>query len=149
MVKEHVAGRATVFDKVEVLEEHFHSPSEVYPRLANPVTLTKAAGAWAAFPVPTEIVPANIITEDFDVHFISVSGISANGDYLLCLYEGSSGVETSLAEFDFSRTAVQSQEGSQPVTTRVMEKNSRVSAALSSGNAAQDTANIKVRYHTY
>ena len=44
-MSEHVAGRATTFDKVEVLEEHFHSTSKVYPTLAAGVSVS-SGGVW-------------------------------------------------------------------------------------------------------
>lgn len=149
MAVEHIAGRARNADKLDVMEEHFHGQALVYPVLANPVTLTKAAGAWAAYPTPTEVIPANTVTEDFDIHFVTVSAISANGAYMLAIYEGAGGSETLIAEMDFYRNAVQSQEGASPVITRILAKNTRISMAISSGNAAQDTAQVKARYHVY
>jgi len=146
---EHIAGRANSWDKLDVLDEHFHSLSQVYPHLANPVQLQKAAGAWAAFPAPTEIIPVNTVAADFDIHFISVSTISANGSYLLALYMGAALSEVLIGEFDFYRNAVQSQEGSQPFQTIIIPANTRISASISSSNAAQDTCFIKLRFHVY
>lgn len=149
IMAEHISGRANTFDKVEIIEEHLHSKGFVYPELANTVQLTAGAGVWAAYPTPTEIIPANTIVTDFDIHFVSVSGISANGSYMLELYQGAALSETGIGEIDFYRNAVQSQEGSQPFLSFIVKANSRISAAISSGNAAADTCNIKLRYHVY
>jgi len=146
---EHIASRARNYDKLDAIEEHLHGQSLVYPQLASPITLTSAAGIWAAYPAPTEIVPVNTVVTDFDIHWVSISAISANGDYMLRLYTGAALSEVFLSEFDFYRTAVQSQEGSAPIITVIVRKNTRISAAISSGNAGANTVNVKVRYHVY
>lgn len=135
---------------VHTLEEHIHSSGRVYPKLANPVQLQKDAGVWAAIPATkTEIVPAGTITEDFDIHWVKVSTISANGDYIICLYKGGIGVEEFIGDVPASRSAVQSQEGSIPAMTSIVPANARISAGLSSSNNAQDTLLVKVMYHEY
>ena len=139
----------SIYGKATKLDEHFHNEVFLYPSLAGSVTLTKAAGAWAACPTPTEIIPVNTITEDFDLHFMNVSGISANGEYSICLYQGLAGAETLLGVYGAVRNAVQSQEGTRPIITPFIPANSRISAAISSENAAADTLNIKVEGHTY
>lgn len=133
-----------------ILNEHAHSVTKVYPRLANPIQLQKDAGVWAAIPTTkTEIVPAGIIGEDFDIHWIQVSTISANGNYVICLYSGGAGVEVLMGEMVVSRNAVQSQEGSALILTPIVPANTRISAGVSSSNNAQDTLDIKIMYHEY
>ena len=139
----------TISGKVKQLLEHTHAVGEVTPELANPILLTKAAGAWAAYPTPTEIIAAGAITDDFDLHWAVISALSANGDYTLQLYQGAALSETVIATIAVTRNAVQSQEGAIPVITPLIAGSTRISAALSSGNAAQDTAEIKVMYHRY
>lgn len=147
MTDEH--GSNTLFGNMDRLNEHIHSAMRTYPELADHVLLTKAAGAWAAYPTPTEIIPANGIAEDFDIHWISVSTISANGSYMLRLYKGAVEAEVLIASIPLVRTAVTSQEGSALCTTPIIPANTRISAAISSGNAAQNTLSIKLGYHTY
>ena len=142
-------GQVSVAGNLHTLHEHFHSTSNVYPRLANPVLLTKASGAWAALPTPKEIIPANTVVLTFDLHFALVDTISANGNYTIALYTGAAGAETLITTFAVSRSAVMSQEGSIPIITSLIPANTRISASLSSGNAAQDTLKIKLLYHTY
>lgn len=43
---DHIAGRATIYDKAEVMEEHLHSEACTYPPNADPVTLTASGTAW-------------------------------------------------------------------------------------------------------
>lgn len=140
----------TLFGDVHVLEEHFHSKGDVYPKLVNPVQLQKDAGIWAAIPsTKTEIIPVDTIGDAFDIHFVSASNISANGDYIICLYSGLAGFEVEIGSVDVVRNAVQSQEGAQPNQTIVVPAGTRISAGMSSGNNAQDTLSVKVRYHPY
>lgn len=139
---------ATIYGYSKQNTEHNHGETFTYPALANPVTLTAGGTAWAAHPSPTEVIPATTIGSDFDIHWITISGISANGDYELCLYTGSA--NTKAATVPFTRNAVQSQEGSLTlITPLILSANDKVSASISSGNAAADTAKVKVSYHTY
>ena len=73
---------------VHIIEEHIHAITELWPLLAIPVELEKAAGIYAAFPAPTEIIPAGSIGLIFDIHWAVVSAISANGDFILRLLAG-------------------------------------------------------------
>lgn len=139
----------SVVGRSKLVEEHLHNKVFLYPDLASSITLTKAAGAWAAHPTPTEIIPVNTITEDFDLHFLNVNAISANGEYSIKLYTGAGGAEVLLGTYGAARNAVQSQEGSRNILTDVILANTRISAAITSENAAADTLNIKVEGHTY
>ena len=139
----------TISGKLDQLTDHIHSIGNVHPELADPIELTKASGVWEAYPTPTEIIPAGTITDDFDLHFAIISAISANGDYTVEIYQGAALSETPIAHIAVTRNAVQSQEGSIPIITPLLSANTRISAALSSGNAAQDTLEIKLMYHTY
>ena len=121
----------------------------VYPELGNPVTLTKASGAWAAYPTPTEIIPVNTITSDFDICSVSVNTISDAGDYTLALYKGLVGSEVKLCSIPISRTATASQEGSLLTGIIKLPMNTRISAAISGSNAAQNTLTTKIQYHRY
>ena len=138
-----LAGRAHRTD------DHLHNITKLYPELAIPVVLTKAGGAYAAFGTPTEIIPAGTIGLDFDIHWAVVSAISANGDYILQLYQGAALSETVIATISVVRNAVQSQEGSMSMITPLLLANARISAAISSGNAAADTLATKLQFHTY
>jgi len=140
----------SIYSKTYILNRHVHSGIFTRPNLANGITLTKAAGAWAAYPTPTQIIAASDIADDFDFHWMSISGISANGEYQIQLYTGAPGAEVALGEgFTASRSAVQSQEGTRPIQSIIIPAGTRISAALSSSNVAADTITIKLEGHTY
>jgi hypothetical protein len=148
---EHISGRANNYDKLDVIEEHLHGTGRVYPNLAGTVTLT--CGTAAAWDLGTivEIIPTGTIGSDFDIHWVSITGISANDEYQLCLYVGAAASEVLISEVDFVRNSVQSQEGSHPIITPVISvrSNNRISAAIACAGGTAKTANVKVRYHIY
>jgi len=145
----------SVYSYLYIINKHFHSIGMVYPLLADPVTLQKQSGIWAAFnTTTTEIIPANTVTVPFDLHFANVTNLSATGNYLIAFYYGAIGAEVLCGYSVATRTAVGGTEGSCPIisglaTGKPIPANSRISAALSSGNNAQDTLQIKVQYHGY
>lgn len=140
---------ASLMGLQRLAEEHMHHIPLVYPLLANPITLTKAAGAWAALPTPTEIIPASTITNDFDIHAMNVSSISAAGEYIIALYKGAALSEELIGYKPVSRSAVNAQEGQVRMATPLISANERISAAISSSNAGADTLDVKIEYHTY
>lgn len=145
----HIASRPNVFAKVKMLEEHIHGKPYVYPNLANSVQITcGTASAWDLGTI-VEIIPANTITEDFDIHWVDISAISANDEFQLDLYTGAGGAEVWAGSCPFSRNSVQSQEGSQAHMSNLILKNTRISGAIACAGGTAKTANIKLRYHVY
>lgn len=128
------------------LEEHEHAESKVYPTLANGVTVTTAAGAWALGAL-VEIVPASTITDDFDIHAVDVEGISANDVFELVLYQGAG--DTEIGRIRFVRSAVQSATLNTAIQTPIVPANARIRAAVACAAGGAKTVDISVRYHTY
>lgn len=140
---EHIAGRATSFDKVEVMEEHMHKESKVYPTLAAAVTATTAAGAWTLGNF-VEVVPANTIDEDFDVHWVNVEAVSADDTYELVLYAATT-------EIGRARGYVKNQQ-SMPewmFTCPIIRKNTQIQAKVASALGSSATLDLSVHYHVY
>ena len=142
---EHIAGRATTFDKVEVLEEHAHSEAMVYPTLANGETVT-AGAAWT-LGVFKEIIPANAISIDFDIHWINIEAASVDEIYELVLY--ASTIEIARVRFTVSLTA-----GNRTllpplrVQTPIVKKNTQIQAKVATASGG-DTCTISLQYHVY
>ena len=139
-----------VKDVLEILDDHAHEGTQLYPEISDPVTITAINTAYNALTSISEIMSAGDAPLDmFDIHWAVVSNISANGDYILRLFEGASGSEVEIATVGIVRNAVQSQEGSIPVQTKRIAAGTRISGALSSGNAAGDTIDLKLMFHKY
>ena len=145
---EHIAGRAGIWDKVEMLEEHLHGTAKVYPTLADGVTLTCTSGAttWTLGTV-VEVVAASAIGSDFDIHHISVEGISANGVFEVVLYSGAG--DTEVGRVRFTRNAIQSATQNAPMMTPIIAKDSRIRAAVASDDDNGQTVVISLFYHVY
>lgn len=134
---------------LKLINEHAHKPQKCYPVLADSVTLIASASSWVMGSW-TELIPADTITEDFDIHWVNISNISANDEYEIEFGTGGAGSEVSLDTcVSFERNAVQSQEGSTSIQTGLISANTRVAARLASKATAANTANIKVHYHEY
>jgi len=145
----HISGKETAFDKAQILDEHFHSEQQVYPTLADGITLTAVndGGTWTLGTV-TQIIPAGTITSDFDLHFISLEAISDNGVYELVLYAGDS--DTEIARARFSREG--GSDGalrSINVITPIVEAGSRIRGALATDANDGETVTLSLFYHTY
>jgi hypothetical protein len=132
----------SLYGLVKSLSEHAHSPSKVYPTLANGVTLT-AGAAWTLGAL-VEIVPINTITSDFDIHHISIEGLSAVEVYEIVLYAAT-------VEIGRVRVTKAAQlEGTQDIDfqTDLIAANTQIQASVAT-EGGSDTATISIKYHTY
>ena len=127
--------------------DHFHRPSLLWPTLAPAILITSKNIAWTLGDNFATIVAADDITEPFDIHWIHFDAISAQGAYEVHLYYGAGDIE--IARIPFVKAAQQDGLYSTQSMTPIIPANSQVRAKLASDNAAADTANIKIRYHTY
>lgn len=130
-------------ERLDILEEHVHSEQNVYPTLADPVTLTAGAGAWTLGNY-AEVVPASTITKMFDIHGLDISAPSANEDYEIYLYAGT----TFIGSVSFTRTNNFVNSIHVPMTTPKIAANSQIQAKLADGTG-ELTCKVKIYYHTY
>ena len=130
--------------KTETLLDHGHSPSLCYPTLADGVVVAGAAGVWTLGDF-VEIVPASTITEDFDIHFVSIEAISANDIYQLHLYA----VEVFIGCVRFVKNAGLAPTIHVPIQTPIVAANSQIQAKLATSGGGADTATISAFYHVY
>jgi hypothetical protein len=144
----HTAGVETMADKVHVLEEHAHGQQKLAPSDAAPAVLASAAVAWTQGTI-VQLLAAGAETEDYDVHWVTVSNITANADYEIVLYAGGIGAEVEIGRCAVTRNAVQSQEGTVAMLTRIQPGGTRLSASISSSTSGTEGASVKVAYHTY
>ena len=141
------ADIASVQSSLQVIDDHIHMSSKVYPTLADGVTVTADVTAWTlgSFAV---VVPASTITSDFDIHHISVEALSANDIYELVLYSGADLSETEIGRVRFTKNANQDGTMDVPFQTPIVSANSQIKAKLAT-KAGSSTADISIYYHTY
>lgn len=132
---------------VDLIEEHLHVVSKVYPTLAPGQRLTSGPAMWALGD-KTEIVPVNTITNDFDIHWVSIELITNIGVYELVLYKGLALAEIEIGRVRFAKTAVFESTLNIPMITPVIDANERISAALADDGGA-GAIDISLFYHEY
>lgn len=139
----------TLIANIEIVDDHLH-PTEtfVYP-LTGTKTIEKVAASWGVYGAIVELIPANAIPKPFDLHFLNISSITANGSYHIGLYTGAVGAEVLAHEFPIVRTSVQSQEGPRNIITQRFAANTRISIALRGSPANVQSVDIIVTGHTY
>ena len=128
---------------------HVHGASFIYPDKANPVTLTSNAASWNATGTIVEIIPADTITKNFDLHWCNVSDISADLYGVVDLFAGASGQEVKIGSIEVTRTSNFSQEGNKPIQIPQQAANTRISARFSDSTSSARTCKIKLYGHVY
>ncbi len=138
---------ASLFGRLRELIEHVHTAQKVYPTLADGVTLTTAAGDWALGTI-TEIIPADTITTEFDIHKVLVEDVNTQDKtYELVLYYGAGDIECVRVRF-----AATSNKGGVPAQfamTPLIPANSRIRGQLAIEDGASKTIKFSLRYHEY
>ena len=143
-------GVNTMLDHLNTNYYHVHGQPFTYPDKANSVTLTSGSGAWNTGGSITEIIPTNALsTADFDLHWIDISAISANSEFITDIYSGESGSEVLIGSVSGARNAVQSQEGSKRIQIPQQLVNTRIACKLSDSTAGTITLNVKFMGHYY
>lgn len=128
---------------------HVHGASFLRPDKAVPVVLTSAAGAWDISGAKTEIIAANNITKDFDIHWISIYDISTALYGVIDIFAGGVGSEVLIGSVDIGRSASGSRETALPIMIPQQLANTRISARLTTNNAGAQTCGIKLIGHVY
>lgn len=138
----------TLFGREHKWNDHTHSVSLYYPSLAANVTLTAGATAFSLGTITT-IIPSSAITNEFDIHFVYVTNASVAGNFMIRLYQGSSGAETQIAEMKVSLGIVLNNVAPVPTMTPLLISNTRVSAAVATSTSGAASIDIALNYHTY
>ena len=138
-------GTATIFGFLHDMWEEQHACQLVYPSLAIGALITSHLNAYTLGDF-AEVVPVNTITQGFHIHHLHILSPSANGDYEIRLYQGTS----KIGEATFSSTDKKDDVEGLDIFTCHCDANSQVQAKLASSNAAQEnTVRLKVWYHPH
>lgn len=126
---------------------HAHSAQKVYPSLANGITLTGAAGAWA-LGVIAAIIPINTITDNFDIHSIEIEAYNANDTFEIVLYSDSGGTKE-IGRVRVTRITNVGASPSVPFMCKIQLANTGIWGAVASKAGTSNTITISLRYHQY
>ncbi len=135
----------TVYGFLRDLHEESHSAQFIYPNLADGTLVTAHADAWTLGNY-AEVVPVNTITTEFHIHHVAICSTSANGSYVMVLYQAT----TEIGRFSFTRTDKKDDVEGIDIYVPHSLANAQIQAKLASSNAAsEDTARVKIWYHPH
>ena len=137
----------SLYARAHIIDEHAHKAAGVFPTLANGEVIVGAANAWALGSFK-EIVPANGISSNFDIHYITVEAVSVSDVYEIILYAGTTEIgRVRIAFIDVANSStlpsIPFQCGIQPANTQIQAK----SANKTGASAGQIT--VSLHYHIY
>lgn len=108
-------GENSILDHLNTSYYHVHGAAFLYPDKVVPVTLTSGIPSWDQGGAITEVIPANGIIKNFDLHWCSISEISASLDGVIDIFSGGVGNEVKIGAVDVVRTSNFSRENPVPV----------------------------------
>lgn len=128
---------------------HVHGASFLYPDKADPVTITSSAASWSETGALTEVIPADTIVKDFDLHWASINEISATLYGVVDIFAGGVGEEIKIGSVDVSRTTNQAREDNMPVQIPQQAANTRISCRFTDSTTSSRTVKVKFYGHVY
>ena len=133
----------------KMLKLHVHMPQLIYPFLSDGVTLTGDSSSYT-LGSKVEVIPADTITDEFDLHWVIIEDVSANDVYCIEIYSGEIGSEVLIGRAKVVKsTTAGSGAISIPIQTPMVAANTRISAAAASKTGGGDTITISLGYHEY
>ena len=142
-------GENTIFELLNTSYYHVHGASFIHPDKAVPVTLTSAVASWDETGAITEVIPANTIIKGFDLHWCSISDISAVLDGVIDIFAGPALSEVKIGSVDVVRTANFSRENAVPVQIPQQPANTRISCRFTDSTGSSRTVRVKFYGHVY
>lgn len=142
-------GTNSIMAQLNTMYYHVHGEAFLYPSLADSVTLTADGSSWTLGSI-VEIIPADTITGSaFDLHFISVTNITSDGEYDIMLYSGAVGEEVMIpGGASVRRTGGAVRNAYVPIMVPQQPSGTRISAAVAS-SAGGGSLDIKFQGHKY
>jgi hypothetical protein len=104
-------------------------------------------GAWTLGAGFTEIVPANTIHDDFDIHFICIESASDDETYEVVLYAA----EVEIGRIRFATVTVANGMllPPMPFQTEIIPADTQIQAKIASKGGGGDSVTISILYHNY
>lgn len=146
----YVPGENSISGHGNTLYYHFHGYNFMSPYHANPVTLTSSAASWSNTGTIATIIAANSITKAFDLHYASISSISAELFGIIDLYiDTGSGWEFFRPGCDVQRTSNFAREGVAPLQVAQIPANAAIGARFLDSTTSSRTLGLRVYGHVY
>ena len=126
---------------------HVHGAPFLRPDKADPVTIASAAGAWSEAGGIVQVIAANDIAKPFDLHFISVTEISAVLDGVIDVFAGPDLIK--ITSIDVSRSTNFSREQQMRIQVPQLPANWRVGCRFTDSTANAQSVKVKFQGHVY
>ncbi len=141
------SSKLTIEDRVHILSDHVHKPGKVYPTGAGGVTATAGNAAPGTLGSYVEVIPVNIVTPDFDIHYIFIEGASADTTYELVFYASTTEISRlRITILDIANGRILPY---YPMMTDLVEPNTQIQVKVMSASGNADTLTFSVGYHCY
>ena len=131
--------------------QHIHMPAKVYPTLAPDAEVTTSATANTLGDA-VQLIPADEIATPFDIHWLNISDMSANGTYEIVLYIAADAGLTDLTEIGrvrVTRTANITSSDNTFIQVPVIPASSRIATKAACTESGAKTVKFSVHYHGY
>jgi hypothetical protein len=146
----HVEGITSILGFLHTGYYHAHGKSFSYPDNADDVLLTSGSGAWSESGDIIEVIPANALdVDDFDLHWINISNISANATIQIDIFAGAAESEVRIGSSRSSRSTNQSRNG--PAKVQIPQRliNTRISCRVNDSTSGTITVLVSFEGHYY
>jgi hypothetical protein len=138
-------NETSVIGHLNTLYYHIHGTAFTAPALADSVTVTKSTTAWE-LGTAQELIAADSTLNAFDVHYVVIDNISANGQFELHLIADDT---TTIGRVVFSRSATFSQEAYIPIQIPPQAAGTKITAKLAGSGTGATTCGVKLVGHYY
>jgi len=146
----YTSGISSIAGHGNTLYYHVHGYNFIAPYKANPVVLTSSAAAWSETGDIETIIAAETLTKAFDLHWASISDISAVLYGVIDFYiDTGSGWEFFRPGCDVQRTSNFAREGVAPLQVAQIPAGAAIGARFIDSTTSQRTMAIKVYGHVY
>jgi len=145
-----VPNISSIFAHLNTAYYHVHGQAFIYPNHADEIQLTAGSGAWDLSGTILQVIPLDALNvADFDLHWINISDISANGQIQIDIYADSGEGNVLIGATRSVRTAVQSRNAPQRIQVPQLPVNTKISCRLSDSTAGALTCNVSFEGHYY
>jgi hypothetical protein len=128
---------------------HVHGASFVLPDKADPVIVHSAEDSWDDTGTIVEVIPANTVIKDFDLHWCSISDISATLWGILDFFAGPDEALVKIGSVDVLKTSVQTRENAMPLQVPQQPANTRISVRFTDNTTSVRSCRVKLYGHVY
>ena len=128
---------------------HVHGASFVLPDKSDPVIVHSAEDSWDDTGTIVEVIPADTVIKDFDLHWCSISDISATLWGMLDFFAGPDEALVKIGSVDVLKTSSKTRENAMPLQVPQQPANTRISVRFTDSTGSVRSCRVKLYGHVY